>query len=93
MSLSEKHARDSVSETSLSERIVVEIANRENTSPTELDSRLYDAIDPEALEDLFSSFSSGTLRTNGRIVFSFCDYEVTVFSDDEIEVRSVDEAE
>lgn len=93
MSVSEKTVRESSPEMTLSERIVVEVANREETSPTELDACLYDAVDPDALEDLFASFSSGALRANGRVVFSFCGYEITVHSHDEIEVRPVEEAE
>ena len=70
---------------SLAETVLTAVAEREDTSPTTLDP-LYDVIDPDALNGLFAPTETGTPRAPGRVVFSYCGYEVTVSSDGSVRV-------
>lgn len=39
---------------------------------------LYDVIDPDALENVFAPRMNGAARPNGRVVFQYAGYRVTV---------------
>ncbi|WP_049921937.1 HalOD1 output domain-containing protein [Halopiger djelfimassiliensis] len=45
---------------------------------------LYDAVDPDALDDLFRPRHDGSPRTGGTLTFVVDDHRVTVTSDGEI---------
>ena len=62
----------------ISETVVKAVAERENVDPLDLDQRLYEAIDPDALDSLFSP--AGGVATD-RITFTFCGHEVRVDRD------------
>lgn len=62
----------------LSEAVVERVAAAEGADPLELDP-LYEAIDPDALERLFSP--EGGPRPDGRIAFNYCGHTVVVDSD------------
>lgn len=68
-----------------SQAVVESVAAREGVDPTELSGRLYDAVDPDALDALFGT-REGT-RFDGRVVFDYHGYEVTVLGPDEVELR------
>ena len=70
---------------SIAEMVLTAVAEREDTSPTSLDP-LYDVIDPDALNGLFAPTNGGNARASGRVVFSYCGYEVTVTSDGSVRV-------
>jgi hypothetical protein len=60
-------------EQSASVAVVEAIAAKEGVETTELPV-LYDAIDPDALDQLFA----GNSRVRGSIQFTYCGYTVTV---------------
>lgn len=60
-------------------QILSRIAELENTDIVDLPP-LYDAVDPDALEAIFSETESGELRV-GEISFPYAGYEVTVHFD------------
>lgn len=70
-----------------SDTILRKVAAVKETEPTELDSPLYDVIDPDALNTLFAgrNGSSG----DGRVSFRYNDCEVSVESDGEVLVREL----
>lgn len=70
----------------VSEQLLAAIAEREGVDLLDFDSRLYDVIDPDALDRLFRS--SGM---NGQIKFTYLGYEVAVFSDGRIALNSLNE--
>lgn len=72
-------------EQAISRTIVETIAQAEGTAPTELDTRLYDVIEPEALNELFQDQEDGPV-TDGFVSFTFHGYTVTVHSDSSIEI-------
>lgn len=51
---------------------------------------LYDVIDPDALDNLFSDKHDGSPRTGGKVVFTILNYEVTVQSYGEIVIRELE---
>lgn len=70
----------------LSETVINAVADAKGVETIELETRLYDIIDPDALENIFKEKTDGTARTNGRIVFSMCGCEVIVYSDGQVVV-------
>jgi len=65
----------------LSERIVKEVAREEDAAPNELEP-LYDAVNPDALNQLFKS-----QQHSGMVVFPYMGYEVFVTSDGKIKIE------
>ena len=75
-------------EGNISLQIVDCIAKREHTDPLELPP-LYDAVDPDALDDLFESGRQNGMAQSGRIEFQYNGYVVVVEfgTDPEITVK------
>ena len=73
----------------LSDSIVEALAAVENVEPYELDVRLYDSLDPEALDRLYETTAEGSERL--RLAFTVGGYEVVVTDDDQILVRAESE--
>ena len=73
----------------LSRKIIETVAEAEGVAPTELETPLYNVIDPEALDCLFHRESDG-VTMEGTVSFSFHGYEVTVASDSSIEIDRVE---
>jgi len=68
---------------SLSSAVVEAVAEDMDTKPEELPVSLYEAIEPDALDTLFESQNS----SDGVVVFSYCDYEVTVTADGDVSLE------
>lgn len=85
MSQSEILAIGSRSEQS-SETISRAVADAESLAPTSLDTRLYESINPEALDRLFRSLNSQRVRT-GRVQFDYCGDEVDIHADGQLTER------
>ncbi len=66
--------------------VVNAIANHEDASADEIGPRLYDAIDPDALDSLFRARVDGQDRDGGKAVFSYRGYEITYESDGVVHV-------
>lgn len=64
---------------SVCERIVFTVADREGVDPREIETPLYDAISPDALESLFR-------ESPGRVTFTYMGYLVTVTHEHEVTV-------
>lgn len=69
----------------VSTKVLDEVAAFKGTEPTELQPPLYDVIDPDALDSLFSE--RGGSSHGGRISFAYSDCEVVVESDGRVTVR------
>lgn len=76
---------DSTRDGPLSETIVEALAAVENVEPDELDARLYDSLDPEALDALYRTAAERSERL--RLAFTIGEYEVVVADDGEFFVR------
>lgn len=66
--------------------VVTEVAAALDVRPEALDQRLNDAIDPDALEQLFADRGPGTGRKVGRVEFPFAGCQVTVRSSGDVSV-------
>ncbi|WP_162224174.1 HalOD1 output domain-containing protein [Halorussus salinus] len=65
---------------SVTSAVVAAVRSTADRDPRELPP-LYDAIDSDALEDIFGAMPDGTeRRLDGRVVFQYGDYEVCVES-------------
>jgi hypothetical protein len=73
----------SVAESPPSQSVVERIAEAENTDPVNLDTPLYDAIDPDALDALFSPVDEAR-SLPGQVTFSYYGYTVTVDSSGDV---------
>ncbi|MFD1587065.1 HalOD1 output domain-containing protein [Halorientalis brevis] len=71
--------RDVDSGEALSSRVVRSVAAREGIGPASLSPRLFDVIDPDALDSLFTT-------TDGHVTFPYCGYTVTVYADGQVTV-------
>ncbi|MFW5938918.1 MAG: HalOD1 output domain-containing protein [Halolamina sp.] len=74
--------RTHVEDGDVTARIVSAVAKREGIEPTALDSRLYEAVDPDALSMLVDGSPDAELTLG----FNFAGYRVTVVVDDEVAV-------
>lgn len=77
---------------SLSRAVIEAVADREGVDPSELSTPLFDAIDPDSLDSLFTPTDNGHPRPTGRISFFYAGYEVTADSTGEVELRQTGEA-
>lgn len=82
--------RISTERSSVSQSVVEAIAEAEGVDPTEVTPPLYSAIDPTALDEIFTSTPT-TGREGGRVVFTYEGYEVTVSGDGYVSVAERDE--
>lgn len=67
----------------LSTNVIYAIAEQEGVDPMQLDPPLFEAVDLDALEALFST--SGTPSVD-NVTFSYNGYEVSVSGTDDVEV-------
>ncbi|WP_227378841.1 HalOD1 output domain-containing protein [Haladaptatus halobius] len=80
--------RHDASQQSVTEQIVAAIADAADTSHRELPP-LYEVIDPDALNRLFTPTYEGDTRSDGRVRFAYAGYEVVVHSMSGVEVSPV----
>ena len=71
----------------VSERVVAAVAAARDEDPLDLPP-LYEAIDPDALDQLFGRGLSDGRNGPGRVVFMLADCEVVVHSDGEVDVTA-----
>lgn len=69
----------------ISECIVKALAAVENIEPDELGARLYDSVDPEALDSVYGTAAERSERL--RLAFTIGDYEVVISDDGNVLVR------
>lgn len=69
---------------SMSERVLDTVAAEEGTRPEAFDDHLYDAIDPDALDQVFRNTSPDVM-----LEFPFRGHLVTAHGDGTVEVSSV----
>lgn len=89
MGVSRASAPQESRERDVSDAVVEKVAAAEGVAPTELDTRLYDVVEPEALNDLFQRDEDGP-TTEGVVSFRFHGYEVSVHSDSSVDVDGRD---
>ncbi|WP_227380708.1 HalOD1 output domain-containing protein [Haladaptatus halobius] len=83
--------RHDASQQPLTEQIVTAITDAADTSHRELPP-LYEVIDPDALDRLFTPIYEGATRSNVRVRFAYAGYEVVVHSSGDVTVSPLDAA-
>ena len=78
-----------VGDRSVCQSVVEAVAEAEEVRPEEIDP-LYEVVDPDALEELFAPTSTAG-RMEGKVVFTYSGYEVTVCGDGYVSVEPGDE--
>lgn len=68
--------------------VVEVVADVEDVDPCDLPESLADAIDPDALDELFRDRPSA----DGQVTFQFCEHQVTVTSDNRVTVDDPNES-
>ncbi|WP_435151961.1 HalOD1 output domain-containing protein [Haladaptatus sp. DFWS20] len=74
----------------LSTAVIMALAEVAGGDPAKIGMPLYDAIDPDALDNLFSDKHDGTPRMGGKVVFDILHYQVTVHSYGQIVIEELD---
>jgi hypothetical protein len=72
------------SDHTVSEAVLAAVAEREGVDETELETPLYEAIDPDALDDLFRD-------GRGHVSFQYAGYVVTIDHDRNIKLTPLNE--
>jgi hypothetical protein len=67
---------------SVSVTVVEALAEAKGVSPLDIEEPLYEAVDPDALDQLLSS--NGSTLENGRVEFSVSGFHVTITVDDDL---------
>jgi len=86
--MSQSVRRQTVEESSVSQRVITAVAEATDNDPTEV-GPLYHVIDPDALDRLFSA-TPGNSRNQGHVEFAFAGCEVVVSGDGDVEVTERD---
>lgn len=81
-----RSTRSSVVDQSVTQAVVAAVADADGVSPVEVTPPLYEAIDPDALETVVASMTSGPDEPAGRVEFAYSGYEVVVTEDGEVSV-------
>lgn len=81
--------RDGVArgDSSVSLTVIEALAEAQGVSPTDIDTPLYETVDPEALETLFEPTDDSA---TGRVVFEIEGFEVTVTASHDVFVRTIE---
>lgn len=69
-----------------STEVVKKVASKTGHDPTELPP-LHTAVDPDALNDIFSSISDSAERPEAVITFSYAGYRIRVTQNEEVTVE------
>lgn len=87
--MDQKHVYTPSQSEPLSQTIVYAVAETKGVDPLELNERLYDCIDPDALDTLFAA---GGHEAVGSVVFTMAGCKVRVESGRAVVVTSTDDS-
>jgi hypothetical protein len=72
---------DAATGDSLGETVVTAVADAAGVDPDDVEGRLYDVVEPDALDDLLRPRADGTPRAGAQVTFPFHGHHVTVTPD------------
>ena len=68
----------------LSTTVVHALSDVANVDATEIETTLFQHVDPDGLNSLFSPLDSETPRATGHVAFSMLGYDLTIYSNGQI---------
>lgn len=71
-------------------QVITSVAEANDLDPLQLEPRLNEIVDPDALARLFSDRPNGAPRQGGRISFEMAGCQVTIRGDRSVEARLQD---
>lgn len=74
----------------LNYEVVTAVADARDVDPLDLDERLHEVVDPDALWQLFADRPNGVSRDGGEVTFHLAGCEVTVYGESDVEVVGPD---
>ena len=74
-----------------SRKVVETVAALKDTEPTELQQPLYEVIDPDALDTLFTPKRDRTAQRGGEIQFMYCGCSVLIAPNGDVNVAQKEE--
>lgn len=80
----------SVDAPDLTHAVVEAVAEVRGVDPVGLEPRLYQAVDPDALNRLFARRADGTPREGGRVEFVLAACQVCVEADGSVDVTALE---
>ncbi|USZ69620.1 hypothetical protein NGM10_07790 [Halorussus salilacus] len=80
---------DATSDRSLVATVLDALEDASDRPADEMSVRLYDSVDPDALDALFEPTRRGARRDEGRVSFAVGEFAVTVHADGRVFVRRV----
>ncbi|WP_232686521.1 HalOD1 output domain-containing protein [Halobacterium zhouii] len=75
----------------VSQHVVEKVSEVTDTDPTDLEP-LFNTVDPDSLNTLFSDIQSASPRDEGHVAFPIAGCQVTIWADGRVEVEENDEA-
>lgn len=80
---------DSTNE-SISTSVVAAVADSKGVDPLDLKERLFDVVDPDALDALFEPGPFGAERDQGTVTFAMAGCEVVVRADGDVSATPIE---
>ena len=93
MSTNATHAAIAPAKDSLAVEVMEAVAAARDVDVMELETTLYDVVDPDALEQLFAPLADGTPRVGGKLVLEIADCRVVVEATGDVEARRMASAD
>lgn len=66
--------------------VIEAVAEATGIDPLKLDTRLYDVVDPDGLEQVFGKKADGTIRMGGQLTFELAQCDVVIHSEGRVVV-------
>ena len=74
----------------MSSSVIESVAALDGVDPVDLDERLNDVLDPDALDALFGAWDDDPDDRRGSVAFTYCGHRVVARSTGEVTVESTD---
>lgn len=81
-------SRNQDTDDTVTEMVTREVAKHERVDPVALKPRFNNVVDADALESLLSHSAAREYRSDIRIEFSYCGYDIAVEGDRTVEIQN-----
>ena len=74
----------------LSEKVLERVAEAEGVDPSELETPLFEVVDPDSLDSIFEPMEKESQRNRGQVQFPYYGYRVVVTAEGNVTLRERD---